>query len=74
MAKARDVKRLLGCRIRELRERSGVSQEDFAHEHGLGRSYYARVERGEVDVCLVRIAAIARGLGVGIGELFDWDE
>lgn len=61
---------LFGRRVRELREASGVSQDAFAHAAGLGRAYYGRVERGEINVSLVTVARIAEGLGVAVVELF----
>jgi transcriptional regulator with XRE-family HTH domain len=59
-----------GARLRELRERAGISQEESAHLAGLDRSYIGQVERGERNVSLVNIYKIARGLGVSPGDLF----
>jgi transcriptional regulator with XRE-family HTH domain len=59
-----------GRRVRELRERSGESQESFALRCGFGRSYYGRVERGEVAVSIEVAERIAKGLGVGMRTLF----
>ncbi len=41
---------------------------------GLDRSYFGGVERGERNVSLDNIAAIARALGVPIKELFPSEE
>jgi len=38
-----DVKTLFGKRVRELRRQRGWSQEGFAHEIGLDRSYMGGV-------------------------------
>ena len=48
----------------------GISQEDFAAEAGLGRSYYGGVERGERNVSALNLMRIADALSVEVGELF----
>lgn len=64
------VRASFGLRVRELRKERGFSQERFAAASGLDRSYYGGVERGERNVSLENIAAIARALDVPIRELF----
>lgn len=64
------VRVLFGQRVRELRKEKGYSQEGFAVASGLDRSYFGGIERGERNVSLDNIAAIARALEVPIRELF----
>lgn len=59
-----------GARVRELRERAGFSQEEFAHLAGLDRSYIGQVERGERNVSLFNIIKMAKGLNVPPSKLF----
>jgi len=59
----------LGRRIREIRRAQGVSQEELAHKSGLDRSYVGCVERGERNVSIDNITALARALGVPIAAL-----
>lgn len=66
----REELRLLGRRIRELREQRGFTQEGFAEEIELDRAYYGGVERGERNVAALNLIRIARGLKVPVGELF----
>lgn len=61
---------VLGKRIRELRAERGYSQESFAAEVGLDRSYMGSVERGERNVAALNLIRIAKALQVQIGELF----
>lgn len=61
---------LFGRRVRELRKAKGYSQEGFASASGLDRSYFGGIERGERNVSLDNIAAIACALDVPIKELF----
>jgi transcriptional regulator with XRE-family HTH domain len=60
-----------GMRVREMREEYGYSQEAFAQEAGIDRSYYGRIERGNANLTLKQIAAIAERLGISIPELFE---
>ena len=60
----------LGQQIRNLRKLKGFSQEDFAAEVGLDRSYMGGVERGERNVAALNLIKIAKTLDVDVGELF----
>lgn len=64
------VKRRFGARLRTLRKARKNSQEAVALRAGLDRSYFGKIERGEVNVSLVNIHRIADALEVGAGELF----
>lgn len=60
----------LGEHIRKLREARKFTQEGFAHEVGMDRTYYGDVERGTRNVAALNLVRIARGLGVEPGDLF----
>lgn len=60
----------VGQRIRELRKAKGFSQEGFAHEVGLDRTYMGSVERGERNIAALNLMRIAKALKIEIGELF----
>jgi transcriptional regulator with XRE-family HTH domain len=59
----------LGQRVRRLREQRGWSQEGFAHEAGLGRSFAGAIERGEKDIRISTLIKLARSLGVSLAQL-----
>jgi len=59
-----------GQRVRQLRTELGLSQEAFADECGLDRTYISGIERGVRNPTLEVIAVIADGLGVRLNELF----
>lgn len=65
-----DVQRSLGERIRELRKRSGWSQEQFAERCGLHRTYMGHVERGLKNVSLTTVVRICDALGIRLSDLF----
>ncbi len=62
--------RALGQRIRELRTERGYSQEGFADECGVHRTFMGTVERGESNLSFHNIAKVATTLGVPLSGLF----
>jgi transcriptional regulator with XRE-family HTH domain len=71
MEKYEKLNEAFGKRVKALRAQEGHSQEAFAQEAGIDRSYYGRIERGEANPTLKNIAAIANVLGISITELFE---
>jgi transcriptional regulator with XRE-family HTH domain len=64
-------RRVFGQRVRALREARGLSQEQLAELAGVHRTYLSSLERGERNVGLDNIHAIAQALGVPTAELFE---
>ncbi|MGM9645577.1 MAG: helix-turn-helix domain-containing protein [Eubacteriales bacterium] len=61
----------LGDRIKELRQKTGLSQEKFALKIEMDRTYFASVEAGRRNIAIANIKKIADGLGVTLSELFE---
>lgn len=57
-----------GNRVRQLRKARGFSQE-FADKCHLDRTYISGIERGQRNVAIRNIEAIAQALAVSISEL-----
>ena len=55
--------------IRQARVKQGISQEQLALLTGLDRSYMGGVERGDSNVTLLKMHAIAGALGFSLAEL-----
>lgn len=65
------INAIVGRRVRELRERAGMTQEQLAAASGdLSRAYLGMLERGEKGVGLDTLHRIAVGLGVPMSEFF----
>ncbi|HXT14635.1 MAG TPA: helix-turn-helix transcriptional regulator [Gemmatimonadaceae bacterium] len=59
----------LGRTIQRLRKDAGYSQESFADEVGVHRTYMGAVERGEKNISLRNIERIADALKIRTSEL-----
>lgn len=59
----------LGGAIRDLRLEMGHSQESFANEIDIDRSYMGGIERGEHNLALINLLKIAKALKMPLSEL-----
>lgn len=60
----------VGNRVRELRQKRGVSQEALAERANLHRNYVGSVERGEREIGITAVGQLAHALGVSLSEFF----
>ena len=70
MSEDSDILVRFGERVRKLRKANGFSQEEFAAECGLDRTYVGGIERGERNVSLRNLERLAITLELTLGELF----
>lgn len=64
-----DVKKRLGTNLRRLREAKGLSQEAFAFEAGIHRTYVSDIERGARNPTITVVENLAVALGVTASDL-----
>ncbi|MEE0681013.1 MAG: helix-turn-helix domain-containing protein [Candidatus Gastranaerophilaceae bacterium] len=64
------ITKLFGNRIRELRVQANLSQEKFALQINMDRTYLASVEGGKRNISIENIYKIANGFGITLEELF----
>ena len=56
--------RVIGHRLREVRESANRSQEDVAAKAGISREYLSMVERGTSSPTVDKLQAICKALGI----------
>lgn len=66
-----EIQKVVGSRIRELRNRTGLSQEKFALKIEMDRTYLASIESGKRNLSIVNLEKIINGLNVSFVEFFD---
>lgn len=64
------IEEKLGLKIKLLRNKIGISQEELAFRCDLHRTYISSVELGKRNISIINIEKIALALNVEIIELF----
>jgi len=59
-----DLQRIFGASLRAVRQERGLSQESFADEVGVHRTYMGGIERGERNLTLKSVEFICSRIGV----------
>lgn len=54
----------IGTAVRRRREALGISQEAFADQIGMHRTYYSAIERGEKNLQISTLKRVCEGLSV----------
>lgn len=66
-----DIQHRLGANLKRLRTAKGWSQEQFAFEAGIHRTYISDLERGARNPTVSVLEKLAICLGVKAGSLLD---
>ncbi len=61
----------IGVAIRKMRKDLGYSQEAFANEVGIDRSYMGGIERGEHNLALMNLLRISKALKLPLSKLLN---
>jgi transcriptional regulator with XRE-family HTH domain len=64
------IEKLFGEAVRDIRSKRGLSQEDFADEAGIHRTYVSSIELGKVQVSIGIAQKLARALKVPLSQIF----
>jgi transcriptional regulator with XRE-family HTH domain len=62
-----------GNRLRDLRTERKISQQNLELKAGISKNQIGNIERGEVNVTLITLLAIAFVLEVSPKDLFDFN-
>ncbi len=66
-----DIRTRLGRNLRRLRNEREWSQEAFAFEAQIHRTYVSDIERGARNPTIAVVEKLAAALGVRMGQLLD---
>jgi transcriptional regulator with XRE-family HTH domain len=66
-----DIRQRLGRNLRRLRDERNLSQEAFAHDAGIHRTYISDIERGARNPTITVVEKIALALGVTSSTLLE---
>lgn len=66
------IKEKVGQRIKELRTKLGLSQEEFAFRCELDRTYITSLERGKRNISLTNLEKIANAFNMSLSEFFNF--
>lgn len=69
--KKTQIRKEFGIKVRMLRLTQKLTQEQLAERANLHPTYIGAIERGERNISLENILAVAKGLGCSIKDLFD---
>lgn len=64
------TRKQLGKKLRQLREKAGLSQEELGFRANLHRTYIGAIERAEQNVSVDNIHKLAKALKISADELF----
>ena len=66
------IEEKVGKRIKELRNKLGISQEELGFRSGVHRTYIASLEVGKRNVSISTLEKIVLALNVSLSEFFDF--
>ena len=61
---------MVGVRIRDIRAKKRITQEQLAEKMGISSKYLSSIERGKENPTLNTLIRLAEGLDVDLGEVF----
>lgn len=67
------IQERVGKRIKELRGKLGISQEELGFRSNVHRTYIASLEVGTRNVSIVTLEKIVNALGVSLSEFFNFE-
>jgi transcriptional regulator with XRE-family HTH domain len=67
------IQEKIGKRITELRKEKKLSQQKFAYEADIERSFFTHIEKGRKNISVGTMERIFSGLGISFKEFFNSD-
>jgi len=67
---ATPTRKQFGKKLRELRKKANLSQEELGFRANIHRTYIGAIERGEQNISVDNIHKLAKALKISASELF----
>jgi transcriptional regulator with XRE-family HTH domain len=64
------IEKKIGLRIKEIRTKNNLTQEQLAWEADVDRTYMNHVENGRKNISIKSLEKIIKGLGTSFAEFF----
>lgn len=64
----------LAVRIKAIRTKKGLKQEEMAEKLGMNQSHYAKLENGKIEIKMERLSKIASIFDMKVGDLIVFNE
>ncbi len=65
---------LVARRLKQLREKKGISQDELALRADTTKSQIYRIEHGEINTSLATLGRLAKSLNINVKDLLDFQE
>ena len=69
-----DLKETIGLRITALRKAKKLSQQKFANEADIERSFLTHIEKGRKNISVGTLQKVTNALGISIKDFFDTND
>ena len=66
-----DIKGEIGLRIREIREKKNLSQQELANAADMERSFITHIESGKTNISVETLQKIISAFGTSFKDFFD---
>lgn len=65
-----NVTKELSDKLKKARGKLGLTQEEVAKKTGISGNYYAKIERGEINITIKKLSKIIKVLKIDPSEIF----
>ncbi|GEM_PF-5720765 len=67
-----DLNKIIGLKLKTLRQRNELSQQNVADDLGISATAYSKIENGRTSMSLNRLSQISKYYNVFIPDLLDY--
>jgi transcriptional regulator with XRE-family HTH domain len=67
-----DIKQMMGARIKEIKTKKGITQEQLPEMMEINPKYLSSIERGKENPTLSTLIRLSESLEVDLGEVFSF--